>query len=159
MKKTASIALIAVFGLGLIGCYGPFNLTKSLNRGIRKIDNKWAAEGVFLVCAILPVYSITILGDALIFNSIEFWGGTNPIKAKNISIEDGNKQVVATFKGNDRVRIDVFEAYRPVDTINITPGPDGNLVAKSDSGDVYSAIYNADKSVSLTKNGEPFNVR
>jgi hypothetical protein len=27
------------------------------------------------------VYGICILGDALIFNSIQFWGGENPISA------------------------------------------------------------------------------
>jgi hypothetical protein len=29
---------------------------------------------------ILPVYGLCTLGDALIFNSIEFWGGENPIQ-------------------------------------------------------------------------------
>jgi hypothetical protein len=31
------------------------------------------------VLTIIPVYGIAYLGDIIIFNSIEFWGGENPI--------------------------------------------------------------------------------
>ena len=43
------------------------------------VDGEWGNEGIFLLCAIIPVYGVCMLGDALIFNSIQFWGGENPI--------------------------------------------------------------------------------
>ena len=78
--KAATLASLLLLGSLTSGCYGPFNLTRNLHHWNGSIENKWGREGVFLVLAIFPVYAICMLGDAIIFNSIEFWGGDNPIK-------------------------------------------------------------------------------
>ena len=65
------------------GCYGPFNLTKQVHHWNGDVGDKWVSEVVFIVLVIVPVYSFAMLGDAIIFNSIEFWGGDNPIDAPN----------------------------------------------------------------------------
>jgi hypothetical protein len=76
-----SSVLIVVLCLAVLvsGCYGTFSLTKGLHHWNGTQTNRWAQEGVFLLLVYVPVYGVTLLGDALIFNSIEFWGGTNPI--------------------------------------------------------------------------------
>lgn len=80
MKKFIPALLVA--GILLTGCTGPFQLTKNLHKWQTNVsEDRWAEEVVFLGCAIFQVYSICCLGDALIFNSIEFWGGENPIKS------------------------------------------------------------------------------
>ena len=79
MKKFIPALLIA--SVLLTGCTGPFQLTKNLHKWQTSPEEKWMDEVVFLGCIILPVYGLATLGDALIFNSIEFWGGENPIKA------------------------------------------------------------------------------
>jgi len=62
------------------GCYGPFNLTRKLHQWNGEVsENKWAVEIVFLALVWAPVYGLAGLGDGLIFNTIEFWGGENPI--------------------------------------------------------------------------------
>ena len=38
---------------------------------------------------ILPAYELCCLGDVLIFNSIEFWGGQNPVAMKAGDVEEG----------------------------------------------------------------------
>ena len=75
--------LVAVVTLSILltGCTGPFVLTKNLHKWQTSPEDKWMDEVAFLGCVILPVYGLATLGDALIFNSIEFWGGENPIKA------------------------------------------------------------------------------
>jgi hypothetical protein len=80
-KSCKHAALVAVLCLGALssGCYGPFNATKRLHRWNGQVDGAWGNEGVFLLITIIPVYGLFMLGDALIFNSIEFWGGTNPV--------------------------------------------------------------------------------
>jgi hypothetical protein len=72
-------ALVVLLCLGVLmsGCYGPFNLTQRLYDWNGGFSNEWAREGVFIL-ALFP-YGVCMLGDALIFNSIEFWGGDNPI--------------------------------------------------------------------------------
>lgn len=81
MKKTL---LGAALGLSLLAssCLGPNNAFNSLNHWNKNVtESKWANEGIFLVLNIIPVYGIAYLGDIVIFNSIEFWGGENPIPA------------------------------------------------------------------------------
>ncbi len=79
MKKTI---LAAGLALGLTAsCLGPNNAFNNLNDWNRDVtDSKWLNEGIFLVLHIVPVYGLFYLGDIVIFNSIEFWGGDNPIQ-------------------------------------------------------------------------------
>lgn len=85
-KLITVMALIGFLG-ATTACYGPFNVTKSLHRwngqikGNDPVADKWMRELVFLGLVILPVYEFAALGDAIIFNSIEFWTGNNPVKA------------------------------------------------------------------------------
>ena len=77
MKKC--MCLLVVLSVFLTGCTGPFVLTKKLHSWQTSFDEPWVDEGVFLGCVILPVYFFSTLGDAIIFNSIEFWTGDNPV--------------------------------------------------------------------------------
>ena len=62
------------------GCYGPFNLTRRLYQWNDQAGStKWEKEFIFILLAWLPVYGITMLGDAVVFNSMEFWTGNNPV--------------------------------------------------------------------------------
>lgn len=69
------------------GCFGPFNLTKSVyhwNSGIRgsgEVNDQWIKELVFFGMIEVPVYMFSALLDAFMFNSIQFWTGENPVKA------------------------------------------------------------------------------
>jgi len=80
MRKSLRL-LTAALGLTLltVSCYGPFNATRRVHEWNGQVGNTWVNEGVFLAFVILPVYSLASMGDALIFNTIEFWGGTNPV--------------------------------------------------------------------------------
>lgn len=80
MKKSL---LAAGFALSLLAtsCLGPNNAFNNLNHWNQHVtENKWGNEGIFLVLNIIPVYGLFYYGDILIFNSIEFWGGKNPIE-------------------------------------------------------------------------------
>lgn len=79
--RKSILLTVAALALGLTAssCYGPFKLTKRIYHWNGSFEGKWAKEGMFLVLHIIPVYGIGMLGDGLIFNSIEFWGGNNPI--------------------------------------------------------------------------------
>lgn len=87
MKKFIPALLIS--GILLTGCTGPFQLTKNLHKWQTSPENQWGDEAIFLGCVILPIYGLAALGDAVIFNSIEFWGGENPIKSA--SAPQGNE--------------------------------------------------------------------
>ena len=59
------------------GCLGPNHAGGHLAQWNGSFENKWAKEGVFLL--VLPAYAIFGIGDVLLFNSIQWWSGENPI--------------------------------------------------------------------------------
>lgn len=82
MKTVKCGLLAAALATGLLGasCLGPNKAFNQLNDWNQTVtSSKWGNEAVFLVLNIVPVYGFAYLGDILIFNSIEFWGGTNPM--------------------------------------------------------------------------------
>ena len=84
MKKAKTSCLL-VASLALIfatqGCFGSFSATGRLHTWNREIENRWVGEGAFLLFKVVRVYPLFFLGDALVFNSIVFWGGENPVDA------------------------------------------------------------------------------
>lgn len=85
MKRTiATLVLMAFLPVSTTGCFGGFQLTRKVYQFNREVSpDKWIRELVFLALAIFPVYGAATFLDAVIFNSIEFWTGNNPILAKN----------------------------------------------------------------------------
>jgi hypothetical protein len=77
MRKTVAWMLLAAVAAS--GCTGTFQLTRKVYNFHRSQTDKWMDEVVFLVVVLVPVYSIATLADAVIFNSIEFWTGNNPV--------------------------------------------------------------------------------
>ncbi len=93
-RMTGLIALVLAVGLAASGCYGPFQLTRNLHNWNGKVGSKWGNEAAFIVLAWVPVYSLAMLGDALIFNSIEFWGRPNPITPSAAAPQTRTKRIV-----------------------------------------------------------------
>ena len=63
------------------GCYGPFNLTRRLHHwNGREGDDQWEDEFLFVLLTWAPVYGLTVVADALLFNPLEFWTGNNPVE-------------------------------------------------------------------------------
>jgi hypothetical protein len=80
MKKTMS-ALLLLTCLSTPACVGPYNAFNAISSWNSRVsDSRWLNELLFLGMWIIPVYPIALTIDGLIFNSIEFWGGENPIK-------------------------------------------------------------------------------
>ncbi|MFA6004069.1 MAG: DUF3332 family protein [Elusimicrobiota bacterium] len=143
MKKT--LPFVIALAVGFAGCYGPFNLTKKLYKWNGEVGSKWVNEGVFLGMAILPVYFFATLGDAIIFNSIEFWGGKNPIQAKNVkSLQAGEDQAVLSYMPDTkRLRVDSFHKGKLSSTVVFEPGAEG-MVAKDAQGAVMMQAKTSD---------------
>jgi hypothetical protein len=140
------LPLILILTVGLAGCYGPFNLTKKIYKwNGDAYKNKWATEGVFLGCAIFPVYFFSALGDAIIFNSIEFWGGKNPVQAKNVkSIRVGEDQAVLSYTPETkRLRVDSFRNGKLDKTVVFEQGTEG-MVARDAKGTVIMTAKTID---------------
>lgn len=77
--KTISAAIIAMSLTGCIGQMATSGMVMKLNLSV--VDNRYARAGLYLLMS--PVYGIAATADLFIFNTIEFWTGTNPISGKS----------------------------------------------------------------------------
>ncbi|HXX76192.1 MAG TPA: DUF3332 family protein [Nitrospiraceae bacterium] len=86
IRRGVALAVITSFMSVTTACYGPFNLTRNVYhwnseiKGSGEVNEKWMKEFVFFGMIIIPVYMISALLDAFIFNSLQFWTGNNPVK-------------------------------------------------------------------------------
>ncbi len=103
MRKLKVLALTAVVAASTVmtSCIGSFALTNKMLDWNQNISDKWVNEVVFFAMHIVPVYEISILADAVVLNSIEFWTDSNPIAAgttKKVIGSDGKEYVITATK-------------------------------------------------------------
>jgi hypothetical protein len=142
MKKIVASVLIAAFIA--TGCTGSFNLTRKVYNFHRSQSDKWADELCFLLVALIPVYSLATLADAIVFNSIEFWSGKNPVEMASANGKDKVRmsynsqtgQVHVASNGNHGI---IFERSNTAVTAKNEQGQVLYSSVQNDKGDV--AIY------------------
>ncbi len=94
-NRIISLGLISsLLFTSCIGSFSAFNGLREWNESVT--DSKFGNEMVFLALWIIPVYQLASFGDLIIFNTIEFWGGTNPIAMQE---GDSEKEIVTSKKG------------------------------------------------------------
>ena len=75
-----ALVLAAVICISSVGCFGSFNLTRTVYNFNNDVsEQKWVKEVVFLGLLFVPVYGVASFVDAIVVNSIEFWTGDNPV--------------------------------------------------------------------------------
>jgi len=79
MKKTITkIVALSVAAMALSGCVGSNAVTGYLMKfNLKAVDNRYARGGLNILLA--PAYGLTVAADYLVFNSLEFWTGSNPL--------------------------------------------------------------------------------
>jgi len=79
MKKTISkVVALAVVSVALSGCVGSNAVTGYLMKfNVKAVDNRYARGGLNILLS--PAYGLTVAADYLVFNSLEFWTGSNPL--------------------------------------------------------------------------------
>ncbi|MCD4736889.1 MAG: DUF3332 domain-containing protein [Bacteroidales bacterium] len=99
--KTLAIAVLFLFAtLSQTGCIGSFKLTNGLYDWNTGLNGKAVQELVFVAFVIIPVYGVTLFIDAIVLNSIEFWGGGNPV-----SMNEGDEEIQIVERGGIKYQI------------------------------------------------------
>ena len=93
--KRISVTVMLVIVLFFSSCIGSFKLTNAVYDWNSNVGDKFVNEVVFLACVIVPVYEISMVADALILNTIEFWSGNNPMTMK----EGNSKEKLVEIDG------------------------------------------------------------
>ena len=143
------------------GCYGPFYLTRKVWKFNGEIsDNKWIVEVVYLVCTWLPVYGIAAVADALIFNSLEFWGADNPMKNAAAGTVTQTKRLVrngaeVTFKrvagpAGDELVIEQTAQGRSLPSLHVRREGNSTIALNDEGAVLFNAETLADGAVMIT---------
>lgn len=97
MKKVFTSAACAMMLTGCLGQNALFDTVQDWNA--TATNNKFVNQGISFVFWWVPVYGLSLLGDIVIFNSIEFWTGTNPISKEGAKVA-GTTETVTDGMGN-----------------------------------------------------------
>ena len=92
-RKLITLVLLIAACPFMLSCYGHFPLTRAVYRANGSVPNDVLKSVVMWVFIIIPVYSVAMLADAVIFNLIEFWTGTK-IRISSATDEQGNRFVL-----------------------------------------------------------------
>lgn len=143
VKRAIAVLVLAGFlPLATTGCFGGFQLVRKVYKFNREVSpDKWIRELTFLVLAIIPVYGAATFLDAVIFNSVEFWTGSNPVLAakgasKTIRTDEGTATLTRVDGNTLDVQLrradgreDRFFVTRDADGFS-GYSPDGKLLAR-----------------------------
>ena len=149
MKKV--VASIIVVAFLAAGCTGSFNLTRKVYNFHRSQTDKWADELCFLLVAIVPVYSLATFADAIVFNSIEFWTGKNPVEMSSVTpktrvAQNGKDKVIMTFNP----KTDQIHVASTGNGGVIFEKTDSAVVAKNEKGQVmYTSVQKESGEVAI----------
>lgn len=125
MKRiTAAILAMVIAMVSLQGCYGKMALTRKVYNVNGQVGDKFLRSLVTWVFIIVPVYGISALVDFVVFNTIEFWSGRNPVAQGEKDFmysENGDTFKVHALKSGDTLRytFNRFHGDTYLDTLTI----------------------------------------
>lgn len=143
LRRALAVLVLTAFTTAGTGCFGSFRLVNKIYDVNKGMGNKFVQELVFLVFVILPVYELASLGDAIIFNTIEFWTGSNPLSMKEGETQErvvqaDGKTVKMTFAEQGRsLTIEVTEPGKAPVVTRVRVDEEG-AVATDGSGQVLA---------------------
>jgi hypothetical protein len=125
MKKTImKLMVLVLLATSLLGCYGKFAITRKVYSLNGQVSDKFLRSGLTWVFLIVPVYGIAGLVDFVVFNTIEFWSGKNPVAEveKTIQYVDGaDRYEIHARKSGDDIKYTIthynFDSY--VDSLQV----------------------------------------
>lgn len=111
MNRIIALLVAAFVALSsLQGCYGKFALTRKIYAVNGEVKDKYLRSLVTWAFIIVPVYGVSALADFILFNTIEFWSGNNPIAAKEKDfyyVDNGDYYHVHALKRGDVVQYNI----------------------------------------------------
>ncbi len=143
-----AVALVLAMSVGIVfsaGCYGKFQLTRSLYEVNRSVEDKYLRT-VLTWVLIIP-YGIAGLLDFAVFNLIEFWSGENPIvgAAQTRTFAAGDDKAVMTVSREEGATVATIEKYRGDRLVSAL------RIRDDGSGPVTSTVYeNGNVSATMT---------
>ena len=103
-RATALLLALSMLSIGSLGCIGNFGLSGKVRKfNLETTEDRWGREILFVALYVIPVYPFAGMLDILVFNSVEFWTGKNPINGspsvtpisfREVESEDGSRMLM-----------------------------------------------------------------
>ncbi len=155
MKKLIACSFLSLSLLfsSCLGSFNAFNNLKDWNQSAS--DSKFVNNLIFWGLNIIPVYGLFFVGDALIFNVIEFWSGSNPIAMQDgdseIQIVERDGNIFEMIATKNRMEITVLDGpkkgkkvdlvYRPHEKSWNAVKPNGEIIKLSSFKEGFYIVY------------------
>jgi hypothetical protein len=162
------LKLIAVLTLSLAvlstGCIGHFGLSGKVRQfNLEQTEDRWGREILFVILYVIPVYPFAGFADIVLFNSIEFWTGKNPINDKpsvtpisdnrTFESEDGTL-LSMTLRDDGSIDVEAVGVDGDRHFVNLVRDGDA-VVARDRSNAVIARSPGADSRDIATRSAQP----
>jgi len=135
--------LLVALTPGVLGCYGSFPITKIVYEFNGKVtDVKLVHTVVFWLFLILPVYYFATLGDALIFNLIEFWTGEKAGVARVVQ-PDGSELALTPSADGGQAELTLSRDGRVLTRATFVRVADGRFEVRDADGRLVGRVDRA----------------
>ena len=150
----AVLLAASILATSCVGSFSMFNRLAKWNA--KATDSRFINEILFIL--ISPAYAFCSLADVLVFNTIEFWSGNNPMahnvgKTIDVMGQDGKYYAVTTLKDGYEIKTpngDVFAFIYDKATDSWSQVKDGKTV------ELFR--FNADGTIKVQVNGKAMDV-
>lgn len=143
MKRTSvALALVLVLSGSVTGCMGTSGLSGDLKEfNLEVTENRYGREAIFFVLNVVWVYRICTILDLFIFNSVEFWSGTNPFNGKSPLVDVPMSEVQKIgFRDLERAQVELVAENTAKLTLDFQNGDHMTFDVVRDEGD-YRVSY------------------
>lgn len=106
------LAVLIAIAVPATGCYGKFALVRKVYAFNGSVGDKFLRSLVTWIFIWLPVYGLAAFVDFIVFNTIEFWTGTNPVDSGKLSAVQGDNSIVSNRRIENGQSILEFKAYK-----------------------------------------------
>lgn len=157
VKLISMSMLVVLLTVGLAGCFGNFAAVRKVYSINDNISDRWVQQAAFWALTWIPVYEVAAFADVLIFNTVEFWTGSNPM-----AMAPGEEVIKYASENGKDLKITIRQNQVIVEDINM-PGEELELSYKplnkswyyqSDTGLVKIASLSEEQATFYRPNGK-----
>ncbi|MCL2218452.1 MAG: DUF3332 domain-containing protein [Chitinispirillia bacterium] len=136
----ATMAAVSVTGLSVSGCYGKNALTNKLHKAYGSLGDKWISSVVYFLTGHI-VMTFCLFADFIIFNTIEFWTGSNPLAMGDTYEEtDANGSKLLAKKNDDgTLSVNILDVHGNASNFKLER--DGNKISVFDTNNNLIAMH------------------
>ncbi len=147
IKLVSMAMLVVILTVGVAGCFGNFAATRKVYEFNGSFGDKWMNQIMFWVLTFVPAYEIAAFADVVLFNTIEFWTGSNPVamgpndEVIKYASQDG-KNLKITIRQNE---VKVEDIGNPGEELELSYKPlEKSWYYQSENGPVRIATISSD---------------